>query len=133
MADGSPTILRPKLEDARGGDGEFDRAPRVEEMMYVQFVKFKSGLADDQVRSTMEKRAPQFRAIPGLVQKYYVRERGTGEYAGIYFWESEAALKEFRSSDLARSIPEAYEVTGAPRIEILEVLFPLRGAKVTAD
>lgn len=94
--------------------------------MYVQFVKFKSGLTDDEVLRTMEKRAPQFRAIPGLVQKYYVRE--TGEYAGIYFWESAEALEEFRHSDLARSIPAAYEVTGAPRIEILEVLFPLRGA-----
>lgn len=101
--------------------------------MYVQFVKFKSGLADEQVRRTIEKRAPQFRALPGLVQKYYVREPETGEYAGIYFWESEEALNEFRTSDLARSIPEAYEVVGAPRVEILEVLCPLRGAKAIAD
>ncbi|WP_265519587.1 YdhR family protein [Nitratireductor luteus] len=97
--------------------------------MYVQFVKFKSGLTDLDVRRTMEERAPQFRAIPGLVQKYYVRESETGEYAGIYFWESGEALDEFRNSDLARSIPSAYEVAGAPRVEILEVLSPLRGAK----
>ena len=101
--------------------------------MYVQVVNFKSGLADAQVRARAEERAPQFRALPGLVQKYYVREPATGEYAGIYFWESEAALNEFRNSDLARSIPGAYEVIGAPRVEILEVLFPLRGAKATAD
>lgn len=100
--------------------------------MYVQFVKFKSGLTYEEVRRTMEERAPKFRAISGLVQKYYVREAETGEYAGIYFWESDEALDEFRNSDLARSIPAAYEVTGAPRVEILEVLFPLRGAKVTS-
>lgn len=100
--------------------------------MYVQFVKFESGLTDDDVRRTMEERAPQFRALPGLVQKYYVHEPETGEYAGIYIWESEEALDEFRNSDLARSIPAAYEVAGAPRVEILEVLFPLRGAKATS-
>lgn len=100
--------------------------------MYVQFVKFKSGLTDDKARRTMEERAPQFRAIPGLVQKYYVREPETGEYAGIYLWESEEALNAFRNSELARSIPEAYVATGTPRIEILEVLFPLRGAETTA-
>lgn len=101
--------------------------------MHIQFVKFKSGLTDSDVRATMEKRAPQYRAIPGLVQKYYVREQETGEYAGIYFWESEEALNEFRASELARTIPEAYAVNGAARVEILEVLFPLRGANVRAS
>lgn len=100
--------------------------------MYVQFVKFGSGLKDDDVLRTMEERAPQFRALPGLVQKYYVHEPETGEYAGIYIWESRKALDEFRNSELARSIPSAYEVAGAPRVEVLKVLFPLRGAELAA-
>lgn len=100
--------------------------------MYVLFVKFKSDLPEDQVRKTMDERAPQFRALPGLVQKYYVRDPDTGEYAGIYLWESEAAMNEFRDSELARSIPGAYEVAGTPRIEAFEVLFPLRGSATAA-
>lgn len=96
--------------------------------MYVQFVKFRSGLTESQVRETMEQRAPEFRAIPSLVQKFYVREPETGEYGGIYIWESKEAMEAYRGSELARSIPAAYQVEGVPRIELFELVFPLRGS-----
>ena len=51
----------------------------------------------------------------------------TGEYTGIYLWDSEQSIREFRESELARTIPSAYQVAGQPRIEIFEVLRPLRG------
>ena len=95
--------------------------------MIIQSVKFKSGLSDSEARRIMEERAPQFRAIPGLIQKYYGYEQATGEYAGIYLWDSEQSLREFRESELARTIPLAYKAEGPPRIEIFEVLAPLRG------
>ncbi len=94
--------------------------------MIVQFVKFQSGLSEGQVRLMIEDRAPQFRALPGLLQKYYVRDTQTGEYAGIYLWDSEESMSEFRQSELARSIPTAYQVEGQPRVEILEMITPLR-------
>jgi heme-degrading monooxygenase HmoA len=97
--------------------------------MIVQFVKFPSGLSEQQVRQTMEDRAPQFRALPGLVQKYYGRERESGEFCGIYIWDSEESLAAFRASDLARSIPAAYQVTSQPRVELFDVLFPLRAVE----
>jgi heme-degrading monooxygenase HmoA len=100
--------------------------------MIIQTVKFKSGLSDVEVRRTMEERAPQFRALPGLVQKYYVREVDGGEYSGIYLWDCEESLRSFRSSDLARTIPTAYQVVGQPRVETFEVLFPLRVAAPSA-
>jgi heme-degrading monooxygenase HmoA len=96
----------------------------------VQFVKLNSGLSDEEVRRIMEERAPQFRAIPGLIQKYYGREPQTGEYAGIYLWDSEESLRAFRESELARTIPIAYQVVAAARVETFEVLFPLREESV---
>ena len=96
--------------------------------MIIQTVKFKSGLPDVEVRAMMENRAPQFRALQGLLQKYYGREGETGEHSGIYLWDGEESLRSFRSSELARSIPAAYRVVGQPRIETFEVLFPLRTA-----
>jgi heme-degrading monooxygenase HmoA len=99
--------------------------------MIVQFVKFPSGLSEEQVRQTMEERAPQFRALPGLLQKYYGRERETGEFCGIYLWDSEESLAEFRASELAHTIPAAYQVTRQPRIELFDVLFPLRSGEQT--
>jgi heme-degrading monooxygenase HmoA len=89
-------------------------------------VKFKSALSDNDVLRIMEERAPGFRAIPGLIQKYYGRERETGEFTGIYIWDSEQSLSEFRESELARTIPKAYQAENQPRIEIFEVPIVLR-------
>jgi hypothetical protein len=41
--------------------------------MYIQFVKFASRLPEDQVRRLLEERAPQYREVPGLAQKYYIQ------------------------------------------------------------
>lgn len=45
----------------------------------------------------------------------------------MYFWDSAESMREFQQSELARTIPVAYKVTGQPRVEVLEVMFPLRG------
>ena len=94
--------------------------------MIVQIVMFRSGLSDADVRRTMDDRAPRYDAIPGLLQKFYVHDKDTGEYGGIYVWRDAAALKEFRASELARTIPEAYRVEGTPRRETVEVMRVLR-------
>jgi len=94
--------------------------------MVILFVKFRSALPPAAVRETMEARLPLFQAQPGLVQKYYAHEPASGEWSGIYYWESAEALAAFRRSELARSIPAAYQIIGTPRMEVLEVLFPLR-------
>jgi heme-degrading monooxygenase HmoA len=94
--------------------------------MIVQFVKFRSGLSDEEAMRTIADRAPRYEALPGLRQKLYVREQGSGEYGGIYVWEDEESMREFRHSDLAASIPDAYRVEGEPRVEVLEVVSVLR-------
>ena len=94
--------------------------------MILQIVKLRTELTEEELLRIAHERAPQFRAIPGLLQKYYVRRAGPGEYAGVYVWDSAESLAAFRESELARSIPEAYRLVGPPEIEIGEVLFPLR-------
>ncbi len=94
--------------------------------MILQTVKFRTDLTEEELLRIAHERAPRFRAIPGLIQKYYVRRAGPGEYAGVYLWDSEESAAAFRASELALSIPEAYQVVGAPEMESGEVLFPLR-------
>ena len=95
--------------------------------MFLQIIRLRSELSEDELLRIAHERAPQFRAIPGLLQKYYVRRAGPGEYAGVYVWDSAESLAAFRESELARSIPEAYRLVEPPEIDIGEVLFPLRG------
>lgn len=94
--------------------------------MIVQIVKFRSALAEEEIQRRYESRAPRYRETPGLAQKYYLKFPDTDEYGAVYLWESEAALAEFRASDLARSIPETYEVQGPPDVEVAEVVLMLR-------
>jgi hypothetical protein len=94
--------------------------------MHILIVKFQSGLSHDEVVRNLQARLPLFRAVPGLIQKYYARETSTGDYVGIYPFESEQALRDYRVSEVARGIPGVYQVQGTPRIEELEMLFPLR-------
>ena len=94
--------------------------------MFMLCVKFRSDLSDSQVRELLDQRLAQFRAVPGLIQKYYARDNATGDYVGIYLFDSEESLLRYRSSQLARSIPAVYQVAGSPRVETLELLFTLR-------
>jgi heme-degrading monooxygenase HmoA len=97
--------------------------------MQILLVKFQSGLSHDEVVRKLEERLPLFRAVPGLIQKYYARETATGDYVGVYLFESEQALRDYRASNVARGIPGVYQVQGAPRIEEMEVLFPMHEEK----
>ncbi|MCL6274939.1 YdhR family protein [Muricauda sp. 2012CJ35-5] len=94
--------------------------------MILQFVSLKSNLQEDVLFYKAKERESKFKAIPGLIQKYYVKKDQPGHYGGIYVWDSAESLRLFRESDLAKSIPEAYEVTEAPKIEIMDILFQLR-------
>ena len=97
--------------------------------MVLQFIKLKSNLPEEELLKRAREREPQFKAIPGLLQKYYVKIDQSGQYGGIYIWDSSESLKSYRVSDLAKSIPEAYEIVEAPTIEIMDILFQLRDKK----
>jgi len=94
--------------------------------LIIQIVKFESALSEAEVLAVAESRLEQFRALPGLLQKYYVKTGQPNHYGGMYVWDSMESLTAFRESDLAATIPSAYQVVGAPEIEILEGMFPLR-------
>ena len=94
--------------------------------MIIQIIKFKSRLSEAELRRIAREREPQFRAIHGLIQKYYAKFPNDGYYGGIYVWDSTESLKSYRASDLAASIPDAYGVIGAPVIETVDIFSQLR-------
>lgn len=94
-------------------------------MAAVLFVRIKSRLETKEFERRLLERRPRFLEVPGLVQKIYGRDGATGDVCGIYFFENKAALDAFRETDLARTIPAAYEAIDIRR-EVYEVLYPLR-------
>jgi hypothetical protein len=93
-------------------------------MPSVLFVRVSSNLDTEELIRRVEERRPRFREVPGLVQKIYGRDPASRDVCGIYFFESEDALAAFRDTELARTIPAAYEAIDVRR-EVYEVLFPL--------
>ena len=94
--------------------------------MIVQIIRLNSTITEEELLKVAREREPGFKAIPGLLQKYYVKMKEPGQYGGIYIWDSPESLKAFRASELAASIPAAYELVSPPDIEVMDVLFTLR-------
>ena len=94
----------------------------------VLLVRFKSGLSLDEVMTIAEERAPEFEALAGLRQKYYLEDPESSEIAGLYLWESPDALVAYRESELRATIAEAYRAEGQPRVEVYRVMKILRDA-----
>ena len=94
--------------------------------MFIVTVKFETVLSEAEVISKAQERADQFRELPGLIQKYYVKLDKPNHYGGVYLWDSMESAKSYRESELAASIPSAYKVIGKPDIEMFDTLFQLR-------
>ena len=97
-------------------------------MATILYVRIKSDVDLEELDRRMNERKPHFLEVPGLIQKIYGRDEATGDTCGIYFFESKQALAAFRESELAKTIPTAYEATEIRR-EVYNVLFPLKPEK----
>lgn len=93
-------------------------------MAAILFVRVKSDLEFEELQRRLLERRPRFREVPGLIQKIYGRDASSGDVCGIYFFEDQAALDAFRETELAKTIPSAYEATDIRR-ENFDVLYPL--------
>jgi hypothetical protein len=94
-------------------------------MASILYVRIKSDVDLEELDRRINERKPHFLEVPGLVQKIYGRDEATGDTCGIYFFDSKEALAAYLDSELAKTIPTAYEATDVRR-EVYEVLFPLR-------
>jgi heme-degrading monooxygenase HmoA len=97
--------------------------------MVIGLVRFKSALSDGEVLKLYEERAPRYRQVPGLLQKYYIKDQKTGEHGAVYVWDSMRSIEEFQNSELSRSIPQTYGIIGEPTIKILNLVYTLRPEK----
>ena len=97
-------------------------------MSAVLFVRIKSSLEFEELERRLLERKPGFLEFPGLVQKIFGHDPASGDLCGIYFFESREALDAYRDTELAKSIPDAYEATDVRR-EVFEELYRLRPEK----
>lgn len=94
--------------------------------MFILRIKFKSALPFDDLMIKVNERIEDFRALPGLMQKYYFKTDTPNEYGGLYIWKDKESMIAYRESDLAKTIAGVYQVEDAPDIEVLESFMRLR-------
>ena len=91
----------------------------------ILFVRIHNKLDPKEMERRLAERRPKFLEVPGLSQKIYIRDPATGDVSGMYFFENQEALAKFKTSELAKTIPAAYEATDVRR-EVYQVIYPLR-------
>jgi hypothetical protein len=106
-----------------GGQADVDTAK--EEAMVIHIVRFRSTLSDERIGELFQARAPEYLAVPGLLQKYYLRFR-SGEHGGVYVWDCAASMERFMAGELAHSICDVYRVKESVR-DVADVVLTLRG------
>ncbi|MEM7541068.1 MAG: YdhR family protein [Pseudomonadota bacterium] len=93
-------------------------------MPTVLFVRITTDLSADEIERRIDERRALFLEVPGLLQKIFGRDAETGDVCGVYFFENKTALENYRASDLAQSIAQAYEASSVRR-EVYEAFAPL--------
>ena len=98
-------------------------------MSAVLFIRIKSVLDFEELERRLQARKPDFLEIPGLLQKIYGRDPASGEICGIYFFKNQQALDAYHETELAKSIPQAYEAANVRRevFEVLNSVHPIEG------
>lgn len=92
----------------------------------ILLVRLRSSLPRDEVVRIMRERMPEFAALEGLQQKYYLEDPRSGEFGGLYLWRSNEDLAGYKESELRATIAEAYGAVGEPHVEVYRVLASLR-------
>ncbi len=92
----------------------------------MQIVRIKTNMPEEEMLRIAHEREPQFAALPGLLQKYYVKLGNPNEFGGVYIWDSMESLKAFKESTLAATIAKAYQALEPPNVEIVDIMFQLR-------
>ncbi|HZD22550.1 MAG TPA: hypothetical protein VE569_04010 [Acidimicrobiia bacterium] len=93
--------------------------------MIIQIVRYGSRLSRGEVDARFKERSDRYRSVAGLLQKYYVEYEDSGEFGGIYVWDSKDSMDAWRAGNLAGSLAETYQVVDEPRSDLADVMLVL--------
>ena len=77
--------------------------------MIVAFVQFPTGKATaEEMRERYRSTAPKYRAVAGLVRKYYVLSENGQTGGGVYLFESKEAAEKLYTQEWRQYVEELY-------------------------
>ena len=86
-------------------------------------VLFRTDMAVEEALRKVEEPTVRefFQRVPGLWQKYYVRDPVTGEIGGIYLFDSRESLERFRASCNPQEAIQTFNPLGPPAFRVFEI------------
>lgn len=81
-------------------------APAAEPVVVIVDIAAPPGLAEDRIRAAMAQLAPQYRAVPGLIRKYFTLS--TGHFGGVYYWRDRAAAEAWFNASWQDRVKQSY-------------------------
>lgn len=101
--------------------------------MYLLNVRFHSEKPLAEIQAMSEASRSAFRQVPGLQEKFYVRNEESGEVGGVYLFDSLEHLEAYVSGPIMQAMPERFAMRDEPRLEILDVRGELAPGNGGAD
>jgi len=77
-----------------------------------------AGLSAETAQAAFHEAAPNFRNVPGLVRKQFLRSKDGRRGGGVYLWKDEVAACAFMNERVAPLIRQRFQV--APAIEYFD-------------
>lgn len=71
-------------------------------------IKLPASVTRDKAQEMFSGVAPNFRGVPGLIRKYFLRSEDGGTVGGVYLWKSRADADRFYGGGFKQSIVERY-------------------------
>ena len=73
--------------------------------MHVLIINFNlHELSHDQYGQVCSELAETFAAVPGLISKHWLANAETNTYGGVYLWQDEQAMLDYKASELFSQI-----------------------------
>jgi hypothetical protein len=85
------------IEDLEAEKAMIENTLNSDERSTMLIVRIKTNLSEEDLIKRAQVRKPQFEAIPGLLQKFYIKTGAEGGYGGVYIWDSAESLQAYRA------------------------------------
>ncbi len=85
-------------------------APAPEPVVVIVDIATPPGISDAAIRAGMAKSVPQYRALTGLIRKYFTIR--PGHFGGIYYWSSKAAAEAWFNDTWHARVKATYGTPG---------------------
>jgi len=96
-------------------------------LMHIQIINFNlKDATEQQYLNICDELAPTFGSMPGLLTKFWLADRASNVYGGVYVWKDRAAMDAYMASEVAAAVVSHPNLTNISSKDFDVLLAPTR-------